>query len=452
MKIKSPSQLNLLNFAALYDTARSISSELDILPKEKVYIDAIAKNLDASLALVFTQQAFSDKTLGDLRYKALQYLQECRQITSFEYRDDALRERVVEISLDPEHFIGFFSELEKIYDNRWKDYENIGNVRQKNNNILFNLKEEEETVNKINSGTQHKSFRDKWLNIKRVFDVINDEIFPDPVNPIGEIDPQNIIIEKVNFFEKNIPEKKGDIIYNTLKLLEANNIIKINKPNNEDEIYIRLDPKGIFFNNRTEIIIQNKKLFEKHLRDVSAFLNYIEEDGQKRFPSEYGTKTDSENLIQNQNIKSKEDTQKKLLEAYLDEKRKIFVTITPSGTEEFGFKKKKIAKEDPRYARRQEALDEVENDKSETKFYKAFATLFDMRKEVEKFQEKENFAQGQSIEGLAEILKTNQKSVRNYIARIRELISKNRLPIKLETDYRGNYQMIIRITRKLNTK
>ena len=58
MEIKSPSKLNLLNFAALYDTARAISSELDILPKEKVHIDAIAKNFDASLALVFTNKLF----------------------------------------------------------------------------------------------------------------------------------------------------------------------------------------------------------------------------------------------------------------------------------------------------------------------------------------------------------------------------------------------------------
>lgn len=132
MEIKSPSELNLLNFAALYDTTRAISSELDILPKEKVSIDAIAKNFDASLALVFTQQAFSDKTLGDLRYKALQYLQECKQITSFEYRDDAFRERIVEISLDPERFVKFFSGLEKIYDDRWKDYENLKKINEKN--------------------------------------------------------------------------------------------------------------------------------------------------------------------------------------------------------------------------------------------------------------------------------------------------------------------------------
>jgi len=155
--------------------------------------------------------------------------------------------------------------------------------------------------------------------------------------------------------------------------------------------------------------------------------------------------------IPNKEPNAKKDT-KIIFKAFIDDKRKVLSIITPDGQEEIGFKKKKIKKEDKRFARNPELVDKIENDKSETKFFKAFATFFEMKKEVGKFQDKEILTNGQSVDNLAEILNTTTSGVRNYIARINKLISDKNLPIKLETDNRGNYQMIMLISKNITTK
>jgi hypothetical protein len=235
-----------------------------------------------------------------------------------------------------------------------------------------------------------------------------------------------LIFEEQDYFKKNV--LKPEVIFNVENFVKLTSEIKRLKGGLSSSIFRR----------------------DKYKRYINGVHNNIVDKVMKGDSS--ALKQDSPDLeMPIRSIKKPKSELKTIFDVQLDETRKIFIIYTPLGKEEFGFKKKKIEKEDKRFIIRQEALNEAENDKSETKFYKSFAAFFDMKKEVEKFEEKESIIQGQSIESLANMLKTNDKAVRNYITRIRGLFSKNNLPIKLSTDNRGNYQMIVRIT-KIHTK
>ena len=235
-----------------------------------------------------------------------------------------------------------------------------------------------------------------------------------------------LIFEEQDYFKKNV--LKPGVIFNVENFVKLTSEIKRLKNGLSSSIF-RRDKYKRYING------VHNNIIDKAMKAGSSILKQVSPDLE--MPIRLTKKSKSE--------------LKTIFDVQLDETRKIFIIDTPSGKEEFGFKKKKIEKEDKRFIVRQEALNEAENDRSETKFYKSFAAFFDMKKEVEKFEEKESIIQGQSIESLANMLKTNDKAVRNYITRIRGLFSKNNLPIKLSTDNRGNYQMIVRIT-KIHTK
>lgn len=268
------------NLLTLFDTAREISSELELENEDTITIKTEQDLVEANLQPYLPNSGYEAiAELKRLRQKALKYLQIHNIIINYEFGNN---EQNIIITIDQEKFSEFYKNITRIYEGRYEAKNKIIS--------LFDFEKEKKLIKGIKSGTQHRVFRDKWLNTKRVFDTIEDALLYLPVNPIGG-DPiiQKITVEKNDFFEKNIPSKKEDIIYKILSLLENSKIIKINKASVlEDEIYITRDPKGIFYNYRASIIVENKDVFDKNLTALSAFVNYIEEDGKKRFPSEYG--------------------------------------------------------------------------------------------------------------------------------------------------------------------
>lgn len=146
---------------------------------------------------------------------------------------------------------------------------------------------------------------------------------------------------------------------------------------------------------------------------------------------------------------NKKFPEKVLISVSLDENKKCLVIITSSGGEEISFKKKQIKREDSRFAINPRRLEESENEKAETKFFKAFATFFDMSETVADF-ENLKFSNTTSISELAQVLKISEKSARNYIKRIKDIFKEKGLPMKLESDNKGNYKLFIKISKRVN--
>lgn len=141
--------------------------------------------------------------------------------------------------------------------------------------------------------------------------------------------------------------------------------------------------------------------------------------------------------------------EKILIDVRLDEYKKCFTVFTSDGkSQDISFKKKRAERIDSRYALNPKRLEESENEKEETKFFKAFATFFDMKEMVSSLDNLK-FSDTTSISDLARILKISDKSARNYIKRIRDLFNEYALPMKLETDNKGNYKLFIKISKRI---
>lgn len=149
-------------------------------------------------------------------------------------------------------------------------------------------------------------------------------------------------------------------------------------------------------------------------------------------------------------IKLKNKEQKTLTDIELDESRKVLILFLLNGKkEEIGFRSKKTKKENSKFIINPERLADYENLDSETNFFKAFASYFDMKKVVSKFSDKEPLDKAISIESLAHILKVSIGATRGYNKRIREFIENNGLPMKLSTDNKKNYQLLVKLTEKI---
>lgn len=159
------------------------------------------------------------------------------------------------------------------------------------------------------------------------------------------------------------------------------------------------------------------------------------------------------NLTKVKKAKTKRSEEKILIDAELDFENKILVITHSTGEkEEIRFNKKQIKAQDSRFAINPKKLFDSEDEKTATKFFKAFDSYFNLKKTVKKFSEKEKPNSTISIDNLAKVLDMSPESARNYVKRIRKLITDNGLPMKLVTDNRGGYQLFIKLVDKIGTK
>lgn len=191
---------------------------------------------------------------------------------------------------------------------------------------------------------------------------------------------------------------------------------------------------------------------DKALEIQNKFGDLLQHDGYNFYNKKInkGTyiKNDNNKIIMPTEMNNKKP-QKTILNAELDQARKILIVITPDGKEEIAFKEKRIKRRDKRYSINPDILDENENIASETKTFKMFAIYFEKGKSVTEFNNKESLSDSMPNRQIAELLKTSITAVRGLQKRIRKIMEDNSLPIKLKTDYRGNYQLFLRITRKV---
>jgi hypothetical protein len=287
--MKKIEDLDNKNLIVLFNTAREISSELELENENTITIKAEQDKVEANLQPYLPNNGYDViAELRRLRHKAVKYLQNNHIIFDYRFCND---DQDIAISVNEEEFSQFYKDITGIYEGRYEKQ----NKQKSDTLTLFNFEKEKIAIKNIKSGTEHRAYRDKWINPKRVLNVIDDWILPTPLTMDGT--PTNvpeITLEKDYFFEKGIPQKKEYVINGMLLFLENNKIIDIKKPKIDDEIYIiTRDKKGIFLNGRTRIILKDEVLFRKHLTGLSTFVNYIEKDGRSRFPMEYGAETKS---------------------------------------------------------------------------------------------------------------------------------------------------------------
>lgn len=254
----------------------------------------------------------------------------------------------------------------------------------------------------------------------KVYRIVNALLDESDLNNSNEI--------KVPFHKlRNFPEQDlMSILKSLYKINAAKTILEIRQfPGNEDKPGIGilnsiLKDENIIYNKKATVFLRKNKL----------------------------------RYLQNKLSKKAFDTSKHkiLLGTSLDEKNKFLIIETPKGKEMIGFKKKKIEKRNKKYDRnaiRTEHLDESENNAIETKLYKVFATYHEKRKIVFKQSSQKESLSDNAIPNIvvSQMLDISVGAVRNYQKIIREMIRINNLPMKLETDNKGNYQLFVRQKR-----
>jgi hypothetical protein len=148
--------------------------------------------------------------------------------------------------------------------------------------IVAIIEEAENDSRNIKNGDAHRSLRDKWLNTKRIFDAIYDKF-----NVLDRQTKATIDLDIQNFLDKGIPNKEW--AYDTLENLIKLKVIRATKPTLDDHI-VYSTRGGLFLNGKIAIIVDDVKEFKNlHLR-FTELNDFIQKDGEKRFPKLYPKK------------------------------------------------------------------------------------------------------------------------------------------------------------------
>ena len=123
--------------------------------------------------------------------------------------------------------------------------------------------------------TDHRLIRDRWLNIKRILDVIYKELSPLTDNQ------QTITIDK-----DSLPIEQRKLFQPVLKEMSKNDMIGYYSHKNESEVVSTSDPIHKFLKGE-DIIIKDRNIFENYRKKISEFCDFIEKDGNKRFSKVY---------------------------------------------------------------------------------------------------------------------------------------------------------------------
>jgi hypothetical protein len=140
-------------------------------------------------------------------------------------------------------------------------------------NIDLILKREKERVQKITVATYHRQERDKWLRTKRILDWINKQL------SVLDDGPQELNLNPDSLFD----DQKA-LLAPTLKNLFQSGIATFG--GHIGTAVITGEPARQFSEGES-VVIKDRQAFEDYHQKISEFSDFIEKDGQVRFPQEY---------------------------------------------------------------------------------------------------------------------------------------------------------------------
>jgi hypothetical protein len=163
-----------------------------------------------------------------------------------------------------------------------------------NNSEDHFLSEEKDRIKNIMVAKQHISYRDNWLNIRCILDIISTKLIPFTAKIIDE-DSSHLSKEKIDRYNRNLGQKvsidldslspeQQSILEPTLK-----HLLDIKVIDYEDFEYggpvISTRPLTSFLEGN--ILIKNRDIFEEYHRKISDLVDFIQKDGERRFTKAY---------------------------------------------------------------------------------------------------------------------------------------------------------------------
>jgi len=143
---------------------------------------------------------------------------------------------------------------------------------------LKDFLQEKERIKTIKIANDHRLVRDRWLNIKRILDSIYKLL-----NPLEGDNEQFITLDP-----KTLPPEQQNLFEFVLKDLYSEGIAHYAKEEDwlEERILATSEPFRRFLSGGN-VIIRGRLSFEKYRQGVSELYDFIQKDGEKRFPEKY---------------------------------------------------------------------------------------------------------------------------------------------------------------------
>ena len=158
------------------------------------------------------------------------------------------------------------------------------------------IKEAKHQIEITTIATDHRLIRDRWLNIKRILDVIYKQL---SLLTDGQ---QTISINK-----DSLPVEQRKLFQSVLEKMLEDNIVDYYNHNNKIQTVVTSEPIQKFLRGEN-IIVKNGNIFENYRKEISEFYDFIEKDGRKRFPEIYSALKSGDKRIENKIINKKNCT------------------------------------------------------------------------------------------------------------------------------------------------
>lgn len=269
------------NFLSVVDVAEDIMNGLQMIVKDKITIPIIPSTIRFPTLLSAKSPNLIDR-YWKLRWNALEYLANNKAIIKAELHRNEIYPSgsPVEVNLDRIKFTKFYEKLLKVYNKRVKFDDGKKNSRNMQDNLDYAdtssrkaWEKKWEVIKAVQVASDHRLIRDQWLNIKRILDAIYKQLSPlIKGQQIISLNPDTLPAEQKRLF--------SSVLEDMLKAGVAD-YFKVESKILADSISIRR------FLNGESIIIKDINNFEEYRKKITELYNFIEQDGQKRFPKAY---------------------------------------------------------------------------------------------------------------------------------------------------------------------